>query len=116
VNGYRLQDDSLDSLDEARRVAMTSAGYRVEPHTSEAQALALELMNSYRYRLDTNFAKIERIDNQDIERFKAHMLATIHEGRTVSSWTRLLRDLNLEVGSAREINAARAISLIYDAL
>ena len=116
VSGYRLQDVSLSTLGEAREIARTSVGLHAEPHTEEAQRLAVELMNAYPYRLDTNFAKLDRIDNADVERFKSRMLQTVHEGKSVASWTRLLGDLNLETGSPREVAAAQAISALYQGL
>lgn len=116
VNGYRLQDVSLEQLREARDVTRTSVGLHAEPHTGAAQMLAVKLMNAYPYRLDTNFAKLDRIDSADIEAFKARILKVNHEGKTVASWTKLLGDLGLEAGSPREIAAAEAISALYNQL
>ena len=47
-----------------------------------------ELLGKYPYRLDTNFAKIDRIRHSDLEKFKARVLATRIEDRTVLEWTR----------------------------
>ena len=47
-----------------------------------------ELLGKYPYRLDTNFAKIDRIGHSDLERFKAKVLATRIEDKTVLEWTR----------------------------
>ena len=42
------------------------------------------------YRLDTNFAKMDRIVHADIEAFKDRVYATQFHGRTIGAWNRLL--------------------------
>ena len=116
VNGYKLQETNSDRLRSAQEMVNRYGASSLAPHSIEAQAVAQELMANFSYRLDTNFAKIDRIESDDIEDFKSRVLATTHEGRRVSKWTSLLRDLSLEQGSPREVTAARAISAIYDQL
>jgi len=114
VNGYKLQDQSR--LLEARQIVEGHAGRLAEPPSPQAQSLVQELMASFPYRLDTNFAKIDRVDNPDIESFKARVLGTAIRGRSMSAWTRVLRDLNGDRGSQSEIAASQIIRDVYDSL
>lgn len=116
VSGFKLQASDPVVISQAEDlVARTPIG-SAQPHEPAAQSLAAALRSSFDYRLDTNFAKIDRIDNDAIEGFKRAVLGLEHEGRRVHAWTQLLRDLNSEVGSAREVGAAKIISAIYDQL
>jgi len=58
--------------------------------------------------------KIDRIDNEEVEKFKAQMLASQHEGRTVAEWTRIIRDLNGD--DAKAVHAASVLKTVYDSL
>lgn len=114
VNGYRLQETGsllamADRDAAARRLPVTTP-----PHSAAAQDLARELMSKFPYRLDTNFAKIDRIDHEGIEAFKAGVLGGRMRGNTLSQWARLLRDLAGE-GASQEA-AARVIQAVYDEL
>ena len=53
----------------------------------EYQKKIKELRGKYPYRLDTNFAKIDRIRHSDLERFKTRVLATKIEDRTILEWS-----------------------------
>src|SRR5699024_10440836 len=91
VNGYKLQieQSDSDSLNEAR----IRAYYDGAPHTAEAQIESHDLMNALSYRLDTNFAKIDRIDNADVENFKREVLQSIFLGRTLQEWKSVFASL-----------------------
>ena len=47
-------------------------------------------MARFPYRLDTNFAKMDRIVHGDIEAFKDRVYKTVFHGRTIGAWNRLL--------------------------
>lgn len=49
-----------------------------------------QLLNRFPYRLDTNFAKMDRIAHSGIEEFKQRVLGTTIHGLTVAQWSRLL--------------------------
>ena len=49
-----------------------------------------DLMGRFPYRLDTNFAKIDRIVHSNIEEFKTRVYETMFHGRTIGEWNRLL--------------------------
>ena len=49
-----------------------------------------ELIARFPYRLDTNFAKMDRIVHREIETFKERVHATRFHGMTIGAWNRLL--------------------------
>ena len=48
-------------------------------------------MAHFSYRLDTNFAKIDRIELKSLEEFKSHVLSTTFIDRTIQEWIRAIR-------------------------
>lgn len=53
-----------------------------------------KLTSKFPYRLDTNYAKIDRIAHVEIEKFKKRVLSTYFEQATVGEWSRLLASGN----------------------
>lgn len=49
-----------------------------------------ELTARFPYRLDTNFAKMDRIVHPEIEDFKSRVYATAFHGRAIEKWNKLL--------------------------
>ena len=47
-------------------------------------------LGTKQHRLDTNFAKIDRIVHTEIEAFKRQVLGSTMHGMTVREWARLL--------------------------
>jgi len=116
VNGYRLQTSDPQVLSEAQEVVSRHPGRMAAPHSADAQALIEELMNRFPYRLDTNFAKIDRIDHPEVEGFKRATLGQTVRGRPLQEWARLLGDLNDEDRPLVQAKAAATIQAIYDEL
>lgn len=73
TNGYKLQQDQCD-IEEARRI-VESWGERglIYSPSNEYQRLLRTLYGEFIYRLDTNYAKIDRIEHTDIENFKSRV-------------------------------------------
>ena len=113
VNGYKLQEA------ESNTVLLAKARAAVEthhlPNSIEAQAISAQLMNTLSYRLDTNFAKIDRVDNPDVEAFKREILTSKYLGKTISQWKKVFRDLDSTKDAVRE-EAERTIEDLYDAM
>ena len=61
--------------------------YRTGP---EYQAKMRTLLNQFKYREDTNFAKMDRIVHAEIEDFKTRVYNTEYRGMTVLEWKELL--------------------------
>ena len=90
TNGYKRQG-TPDQFRDAQTV-VASWGRDALPYqpTPEYQAKLRELIARYPYRLDTNFAKINRINHAEITTFKHKVLNAEHHGRTIREWARLL--------------------------
>jgi hypothetical protein len=114
VNGYKLQDTSKRTALE--KMVKISSAAKEASHTKDAQNLVKELMNAAQYRMDTNFAKIDRIDHDGIEAFKASVLASKHRGRTNKEWQRLLKNLGNDDDPLEQKRAELVITEIYDEL
>lgn len=114
VNGFKLQEsDSNPQLVEEYREYFKRAGRQAEdPHTSATQAEALDLMNKLVYRLDTNFAKIDRVGNPDVETFKKKILAEQYLGKSFSQWIKVFADLN-GTNEAKRLVAEKTIVNLY---
>lgn len=112
VNGYKLQSES--ERDALLQLAVASGSLARESHLPESQTLVRQLMASAEYRLDTNFAKIDRIDHPEIESFKSAVLDALHRGRSNRDWQKLLRDLANDGKKLNQARAAAVIKQIYD--
>lgn len=90
TNGYKFQG-TVDQFREAQALvrAWGKAGTAYLP-TAAYQTLLRELTVRFPYRLDTNFAKMDRIVHGDIEAFKDRVYRTTFHGRTIGAWNRLL--------------------------
>jgi len=97
TNGYVFQG-TQEQLEKARNEVATwgPSGkiYSSEPYYQDRlQAL----LGSYRYRLDTNFAKIDRIEHHGLEIFKQRVLSINLFGHTVLDWSeRISSDASLQ--------------------
>jgi hypothetical protein len=50
-----------------------------------------ELTGRFPYRLDTNFAKLDRIGLSSLEIFKANVLQSLYGGNSIQSWIRAIK-------------------------
>ena len=69
------------------------SGKRYSP-APEYQRLLRTLYGQFVYRLDTNYAKIDRIEHEDIEAFKTKVLSTVFHGKTIKQWSTILASNN----------------------
>lgn len=90
TSGYKWQG-APEEVEEASRIVDSwgSEGRQYQT-THEYQELLRQLTNRFRYRLDTNFAKMDRIAHDEIEAFKRKVLATPIHGRTILEWQKVL--------------------------
>ena len=90
TNGYKLQSDKCDA-NAAFSVVETwgKDAQRYSP-APEYQRLLRTLYGQFVYRLDTNYAKIDRIEHEGIEQFKTHVLNTVFHGMTIKQWSEIL--------------------------
>jgi len=115
TNGYKFQGTAAQRADAeklARTLGIRKGTYSTKP---EYQVKVLDLMSKFPYRLDTNFAKTDRIEHPGIEDFKSHVLRTRVLNRTVLDWARLFAfadDARLGVALSRELDIKWERSLI----
>ena len=91
TNGYKWQGTSSKQLKKALDLVKSwgAEGRKYKP-TPEYQAQLRELVSGFTYRLDTNFAKMDRIVHPGIENFKKRVLGTAVHGMSIAQWSRLL--------------------------
>ncbi|MCY4093790.1 MAG: hypothetical protein OXG05_01540 [Gammaproteobacteria bacterium] len=94
--GYRFQGTEEELRDAKRFVeesGLANERYRTElPYQNHIR----ELRALFPYRLDTNFAKIDRIDHEQIERFKNRVMGTRINEHTIREWGKVLLGENDE--------------------
>jgi hypothetical protein len=90
TNGHKWQGTPEQFAEAERLVASWGPNGRTYQPTAEYQRLLRQLFNRYPYRLDTNFAKMDRIVHPGIEEFKRRVLETELHGLTIAHWSRLL--------------------------
>lgn len=90
TNGYKWQGTAAQFSEAQRFVSSWGEGGRIYKPTPEYQAFLRQLINRYPYRLDTNFAKMDRIEHAGIEAFKQRVMGTPFHGQTIGEWGRLL--------------------------
>jgi hypothetical protein len=67
-------------------VAGWSDALRTYSPGPEVQSAIRSLVSRFQYRLDTNFAKIDRVEHVGLEAFKLRTLATAFHGQTILQW------------------------------
>lgn len=94
TNGYKLQEDKCDPK-EAQKVVDSWGKEKMEySPTPKYQQLLKDLRSQYEYRLDTNYAKIDRIEHPEIEEFKQKILNSDFKGKTIKTWSEILSSGN----------------------
>lgn len=101
TNGYKFQNEK-GSFEEAEEfVNAWGEDGKVYKTNPEYQERLRTLLRKFDYRLDTNFAKMDRIRHAGIEEFKTRVHSTVYKGLTVGEWNKLLSR-----GSEEDIAAA----------
>jgi hypothetical protein len=90
TNGYKFQgtlEELAQAEEEVKKWGTIGKIYSPDP---QYQKLIRELLGRYSYRLDTNFAKIDRIQHASLEEFKRQMLSQEIYGYTILEWGRYM--------------------------
>lgn len=90
TNGYKFQGTKSQFTKAQKMVASWGPEGRSYKPTADYQILLRQLMSRFPYRLDTNFAKMDRIVHPGIEDFKRRVLATKVHGLSINDWNALL--------------------------
>ncbi|MYA46402.1 MAG: hypothetical protein F4X43_08615 [Acidobacteria bacterium] len=90
TNGFKFQGTDQDLVRAKQLVAGWGPdGTRYRTSRDYQDRIRL-LFGQFPYRLDTNFAKLDRIVHPDIEHFKTRVMAYRLHGRTIAEWSNLL--------------------------
>lgn len=90
TNGYKFQGTPKQLKEAQAMVKKWGAKGTVYLPTVAYQERLRELIARFLYRLDTNFAKMDRIVHREIEAFKDRVYKTEFHGRSIGAWNRLL--------------------------
>ena len=90
TNGYKFQGTQKQLRDAEKLVTTWGKSGRTYQPTSEYQAKLRQLLARFSYRLDTNYAKMDRIEHAGIEAFKESIGKKEFHGMSVNEWTRIL--------------------------
>ncbi len=90
TSGYKFQGSAEEFLESEKIVGSWGTQGKVYKPTREYQRLLRELRIRYEYRLDTNFAKMDKIAHPGIEEFKRRVYNTEVSGMTLGRWNKLL--------------------------
>ncbi|MGG2025044.1 hypothetical protein AB1282_04655 [Gottfriedia sp. S16(2024)] len=97
VEGYVIQTDKeeqaqqlLEAIQEVKEWdEKIKSSYSPTPEIIEK---VNELHSKYSYRLDTNFAKIDRIEHEDIAKFKKRVYDKIFHDKKISHWRKISKN------------------------
>lgn len=90
TNGYKFQGSAADFSRANEIVTSWGRDGTVYSTSPEYQAKLQSLLGSFTYRLDTNFAKMDRIEHASLEAFKTQVLDTEYRGLPIRQWARLI--------------------------
>ena len=90
TNGYKFQSSSEKFQEAIKEVDRWGETGKIYNHTKEYQDKLKSLLMKYHYRLDTNFSKLDRIEHQDLEKFKSKILNTSISGHTIAEWSKVI--------------------------
>ena len=90
TNGYKFQGSSADFERAKQIVDSWGADGNVYSATLEYQSKLRGLLGNFTYRLDTNYAKMDRIGHASLEVFKTCVLETEYKGNTIRQWSRIM--------------------------
>lgn len=88
TNGYVFQGTERELEEAEREVRLWGSAGILYDFSPPYQLKLRQLRNKYNYRLDTNFAKMDRIAHSGLEEFKSEILALEMFGHTLLEWGR----------------------------
>lgn len=94
TNGYKFQGTPEQFKKAQAIVKKWGAKGAIYQPTAAYQERLRELTAIFPYRLDTNFAKMDRIVHKEIETFKDRVYKTEFHERSIGEWNRLLSNGN----------------------
>lgn len=89
TNGYKFQEERANLLEAEKIVAGWGEELLKYSPNYSYQELLRSLQSKFAYRLDTNYAKIDRIEHSDIEHFKRNVLDLEYCGMSIKEWAKV---------------------------
>jgi len=86
TNGYKFQGSSKDLKKAESEVLSWGRNAKTYSVSPTYQRKLKSLLGKYSYRLDTNFAKMDRIEHPGLEEFKTRVLQSEFFGSNVEGW------------------------------
>ena len=90
TSGYKFQGTPAEFEKAEKLVASWGENGKKYAPTTDYQERLRDLMGQFKYRLDTNYAKMDRVFHQGIEDFKSRVLCRKVCGKAVAEWDRFL--------------------------
>ena len=90
-HGYRFQGTKTQLADAEKFVCDWGENAKDYSPNPDYQKRFRKLTGSFPYRLDTNFAKMDRIQSPSLENFKADILQNLYAGRTIQQWNKAIK-------------------------
>ena len=97
TNGYKFQGNNIEFEEAKKLVESWNEPKGVYNHSNEYQQKIKQLLGRFNYRLDTNFAKLDRIQHTGLEKFKKQVLETKIHNHTIKEWSKLINDENTDI-------------------
>ncbi|MEK7994637.1 MAG: hypothetical protein AAB403_12605 [Planctomycetota bacterium] len=112
TNGLKFQGTRAEFEQAKKIVESWGPDGRAYKPAREYQQLLHALRGQFNYRLDTNYAKMDRIVHAGIEEFKRRVDATTVNGLTVAQWKRILafKDDDEARQTAKEMRLREALA------
>jgi hypothetical protein len=90
TNGHKWQGTPAQLVEARNLVESWGSDAKVYNPAVEYQVRLRELINKFPYRVDTNYAKLDRIRHTELEAFKTKVNESVFNGLTVTQWRQAL--------------------------
>lgn len=90
TNGFKFQGTKDQLMKAEKVVAKWGKNAKAFSYNLEYQQRLKTLLGMFPYRLDTNFAKMDRIRHSGLEEFKVKVLKTEIANATIQEWSRVI--------------------------
>jgi len=100
TNGYIFQGPPDAYANAVKVVESWGPDGKTYKTTRDYQALLRRLIAGFPYRLDTNFAKMDRIGHAELEKFKTRVVESNWHGQSIYAWSQSLFSANEQLAEA----------------
>lgn len=92
TNGYKFQGTAKEFEKASKIVKKWGTDWKNYSHEKKYQNQVKQLIKNFPYRLDTNFAKIDRIQHAELETFKTRVLNQELFHHDIKTWAKIIGD------------------------